>query len=126
MREALVKLFRDKLNVPLYLNMTPENAKYPCGAYAISEDNTETELDGEGITSREVVFDVDVVCNNVNEVDLIRSLLVDLSGKRYHRYTELFQLMMLRSVEDVGPLLGVTTDTENPPQILSLRISLFE
>lgn len=126
MRESLVSLFRQKLNVPLYLGMTPEKVDYPAGAFAVSEDIIEKELDGVGVTSHEMVFDVDIICNDVNQLDLFRNLLIDLSGKRNHRYTDLFQLMIVRSAEDVGPMLGVSTDAESPPQILALRISLFE
>lgn len=126
MREAIVTLFKEKFNVPLYQGMTPEQVTYPVGAYAIADDIVSKELDGSGVTSREVIFDVDIVCNNMNEVDLYRNMLIDLSGKSSHRWRNLFQLMIVRSLEDVGPLLGVTTDADNPPQILAIRLSFFQ
>ena len=126
MRESIVTLFKDKFNIPLYQGMTPEQTEYPVGAYAIADDISIKELDGNGVTSREVIFDVDLVCNNINEVDLYRAMLIDLSGKKSHRWPDLFQLMIVRSMEDVGPLLGVTTDADNPPQILAMRLSFFQ
>lgn len=126
MRDELVKYFKDKLNVPLFQGMTPEKAIYPCGAYAVADDIFERELDGGDFTSREVIFDVDIVCNNLNEVDLFKRLLIESSGKRRNKAIDGFQLLMLRSAEDVGPLEGVQTTAGLPPQILALRISLFE
>lgn len=126
MREAIVKIFKDKFDCDMYQNMTPEKVSYPAGAFAISDEIINKEIDGYGLTSREVVFDVSIVCKDLNQVDLMRYMLLELSGKTGHRWSELFSVMFVRSVEDVGPYLGVDNDAENPPHIIDFRLSFFE
>lgn len=126
MRNALVAIFRDKLKIPLWWEMIPEGQEFPCACYAQADEIKITELDGSGVQSREVVYDVDILCNTVDEVDLYKFLMVNLSGKRYHQFSDLFQIMILRSAEDGGPVLGVTTNADKTVHALTLRISLFE
>ncbi len=125
MREAIVAVFKDKFNCDIYQNMTPEKVPYPVGAFAIADEIVNKEIDGYGFTSREVIFDVSIVCKDLNQVDLIRYMLLELSGKTGHRWSNLFSVMFVRSVEDVGPYLGVDND-ENPPHIIDFRLSFFE
>ncbi len=127
MRKSLVKLFALKFNIPLYWEMIPESVKeLPVGCYIISSDSIEKELDGVGVSVRSTDFAIDIMFTDYNALDLVRNQMLILSGKTNHRYCDLFQMIAVRSAEDTGAVLGVTTTANEEPHMLSMRITMFE
>lgn len=126
MREQLVSLIEGKLGIPIYYEMVPEdNEQYPCCCYLMDNDIATYTFDDD-LTSRESVFSVDFIYNNLDELDRFKCKLLELSGNSLHAYRDLFQLLLVRSVADAGPMLGITTDPNKKLSISSINLSLFE